>query len=44
VVGDHGGHSRLIQEIPMIFAGPGVGSKDPNREMRLVDGAASPPP
>jgi predicted AlkP superfamily phosphohydrolase/phosphomutase len=21
----------------MIFAGPGVGAKDPNREMRLVD-------
>jgi hypothetical protein len=36
-VGDHGGHSRLIQEIPMIFAGAGVGSKDSNREMRLVD-------
>ena len=37
VVGDHGGHNRLIQQIPMIFAGPGVGSKDSNREMRLVD-------
>ena len=37
VMGDHGGHNRLIQEIPMIFAGPGVGSKDPNRQMRLVD-------
>jgi hypothetical protein len=37
VVGDHGGHNRLIQEIPMIFAGPGVGGKDPNRRMRLVD-------
>jgi hypothetical protein len=37
VVGDHGGHNRLIQQIPMIFAGPGVGAKDPNQEMRLVD-------
>ena len=37
VVGDHGGHNRLIQQIPMIFAGPGVSSKDSNREMRLVD-------
>ncbi len=26
--GDHGGHNRLIQNIPMIFAGPGVGSRD----------------
>jgi hypothetical protein len=37
VVGDHGGHNRLIQQIPMIFAGPGVSSKDSGREMRLVD-------
>ena len=37
VIGDHGGHNRLIQQIPMIFAGPGVGPKDPNGEMRLVD-------
>ena len=36
-LGDHGGHNRLIQNIPMIFAGPGVGRKDPNRELRLVD-------
>ena len=36
-MGDHGGHNRLIQQIPMIFAGPGVGAKDPNGEMRLVD-------
>ena len=28
VMGDHGGHNRLIQNIPMIFAGPGVGRKD----------------
>jgi len=35
--GDHGGHNRLIQNIPMILAGPGIGRKDPNRETRLVD-------
>jgi hypothetical protein len=37
VIGDHGGHTRLIQNIPMIFYGPGVGSKDSNRAIRLVD-------
>jgi arylsulfatase A-like enzyme len=37
VIGDHGGHTRLIQSIPMIFYGPGVGSMDSNRAMRLVD-------
>jgi hypothetical protein len=37
VVGDHGGHSRLIQEIPMVFSGPGVNPKDSNIELRLVD-------
>jgi arylsulfatase A-like enzyme len=37
VMGDHGGHTRLVQEIPMVFYGPGVGSKDSNRPMRLVD-------
>lgn len=37
VMGDHGGHNRLIQNIPMIFHGPGVGSKDSGREIRLVD-------
>jgi hypothetical protein len=37
VIGDHGGHNELIQKIPMVFSGPGIGSKDPNREMRLVD-------
>jgi arylsulfatase A-like enzyme len=37
VIGDHGGHNKLIQNIPMVFYGPGIGSKDPNREMRLVD-------
>jgi hypothetical protein len=37
VKGDHGAHNRLIQNIPMVFYGPGVGSHDSNREMRLVD-------
>ena len=36
-IGDHGGHTRLIQNIPMVFSGPGVGSKDSRKEMRLVD-------
>jgi hypothetical protein len=35
--GDHGGHNRLIQNIPMIFSGPGVGSRDSYRAIRLVD-------
>jgi hypothetical protein len=37
VAGDHGGHNKLIQNIPMVLYGPGVGSKDSNREMRHVD-------
>jgi hypothetical protein len=37
VIGDHGGHSRLIQSIPMVFYGPGIGAKDPHRKIRLVD-------
>jgi predicted AlkP superfamily pyrophosphatase or phosphodiesterase len=37
VVGDHGGHNRLIQNIPMVFSGPGVNPKDSGREMRHVD-------
>jgi Type I phosphodiesterase / nucleotide pyrophosphatase len=37
VMGDHGGHNRLIQNIPMIFHGPGVGSRDSDKEIRLVD-------
>jgi Type I phosphodiesterase / nucleotide pyrophosphatase len=36
-MGDHGGHNRLIQNIPMVFSGPGVGSRDSHREIRLVD-------
>jgi hypothetical protein len=37
VVGDHGGHQRLVQNIPMIFYGAGVGSRDSERAVRLVD-------
>ncbi len=37
VMGDHGGHNRLIQEIPGVIYGPGVGSKDSNRMLRHVD-------
>jgi hypothetical protein len=37
VMGDHGGHNRLIQNIPMVFYGPGVGSKDSRKQVRLVD-------
>jgi hypothetical protein len=37
VVGDHGGHTRLIQNIPMVFSGPGVNPKDSGRELRHVD-------
>jgi arylsulfatase A-like enzyme len=37
VIGDHGGHNKLIQNIPMVFYGPGIGSKDPDNELRLVD-------
>jgi predicted AlkP superfamily pyrophosphatase or phosphodiesterase len=36
-IGDHGGHTRLIQNIPMVFYGPGVGKKDPKQEFRHVD-------
>jgi hypothetical protein len=37
VMGDDGGHNRLIQNIPMIFHRPGVGSNDSGKEIRLVD-------
>jgi hypothetical protein len=37
VVGDHGGHNKLIQNIPMVFYGPGVSQKDSPRELRHVD-------
>ena len=36
-MGDHGGSQELVQNIPMIFFGPGVGRKDSNREIRHVD-------
>jgi arylsulfatase A-like enzyme len=37
VIGDHGGSQQLVQRIPMVFYGPGVGSRDSDRELRLVD-------
>ncbi len=37
VMGDHGGANELVQRIPMIFYGAGVGSKDSNRKLRHVD-------
>jgi hypothetical protein len=37
VAGDHGGHQRAVQEIPIVFAGGGVGSRDSRRRMRSVD-------
>ncbi|MPZ00898.1 MAG: hypothetical protein GEU97_23590 [Actinophytocola sp.] len=38
VAGDHGGHQKEIQQIPMVFAGPGIvaGSR-PGVEARQVD-------
>jgi hypothetical protein len=37
VIGDHGGSQKLVQNIPMVFYGPGVNSKDSNRTLRQVD-------
>ncbi len=37
VIGDHGGANQRVQRIPMVFYGAGVGAKDSNRELRLVD-------
>jgi hypothetical protein len=37
VVGDHGGYNRLIQNIPMVFSGPGVNPKDSSIELRHAD-------
>ncbi len=37
VAGDHGGIQRRAQDIPIVFAGGGVGSKDLKAEMRSVD-------
>jgi arylsulfatase A-like enzyme len=36
-MGDHGGANELVQRIPMVFYGAGVGSKDSNHGLRLVD-------
>src|SRR5688572_2319817 len=37
VMGDHGGHNKLIQNIPGVFFGPGVGRKDSKVALRHVD-------
>jgi hypothetical protein len=38
VAGDHGGHQRMVQRIPIILAGPGVeAGATPKQEARLVD-------
>jgi arylsulfatase A-like enzyme len=35
--GDHGGAQRAVQEIPIVFAGAGVGPRDKWRRLRSVD-------
>ncbi len=37
VAGDHGGAQRPVQEIPIVFAGAGVGSRDSHKAIRSVD-------
>jgi Sulfatase/Type I phosphodiesterase / nucleotide pyrophosphatase len=37
VKGDHGGSQEIVQNIPMVFYGPGVGQRDQRREFRHVD-------
>src|SRR3954447_15882860 len=37
VAGDHGGAQRPVQEIPIVFAGAGVGPRDSRFPMRSVD-------
>ena len=37
VAGDHGGAQRPVQEIPIVFAGADVGSRDPAIPLRSVD-------
>lgn len=37
VAGDHGGHQRAVQEIPIVFAGAGTGPRDSARRLRSVD-------
>jgi hypothetical protein len=37
VMGDHGGHQRLVQRIPMIFSWPGLRSRAQLQSIRSVD-------
>jgi hypothetical protein len=37
VAGDHGGHQRAVQEIPIVFAGGRTGRRDSRRPLRSVD-------
>ena len=37
VAGDHGGHQRAVQDIPIVFAGAGAGSRDSLHPIRSVD-------
>ena len=37
VAGDHGGIQRATQQIPIVFAGAGLGSKDIKNPVRSVD-------
>ena len=37
VAGDHGGAQRPVQEIPIVFAGAGVGPRDSHYPLRSVD-------
>jgi hypothetical protein len=37
VIGDHGGHQRLVQRIPMVFSWPGLRPRAMQEEIRLVD-------
>jgi arylsulfatase A-like enzyme len=37
VAGDHGGAQQPVQEIPIVFAGAGVGKHDSKAPMRSVD-------
>jgi hypothetical protein len=37
VAGDHGGAQRPVQEIPIVFAGAGVGPRDSRFPLRSVD-------
>ena len=37
VAGDHGGAQRPVQEIPIVFAGADVGSRDSAYPLRSVD-------